>query len=153
MQRTHHYVVSAHRSTAVTHALTGSFTGSDHVNLILAKSTRLEVQRLSDDGLLAQLDVPLYGTIGSMCLFRPKVCIMEQCFCFVSDSSQRVSMRLAVVVSFSVHISNLFFVFNFSSMFNAFGRPFCFLVATTCNFWSIFDLHLHSLCASSVAHG
>ncbi|GAB5359336.1 hypothetical protein AAMO2058_000535400 [Amorphochlora amoebiformis] len=67
----YNYVVTAHRPTAVTHALTCSFTGSSDRNLILAKSTYIEVKLITSEGLLPLIDIPLYGRIASMLAFRP----------------------------------------------------------------------------------
>ncbi|GJP48061.1 hypothetical protein CLOM_g7334 [Closterium sp. NIES-68] len=65
------YVVTAHKPTAVTHSLVGSFTGSHDMNLIVGKSTRMEIYLLTPQGLQPLVDVPLYGRIATMELFRP----------------------------------------------------------------------------------
>ncbi|KAL1525255.1 hypothetical protein AB1Y20_020120 [Prymnesium parvum] len=65
------YVVTAHKPTNVTHALTGNFTGPDDINLIVSKCTRIEVHRVDAEGLHCMLDVPLYGRVATMELWRP----------------------------------------------------------------------------------
>jgi DNA damage-binding protein 1 len=68
------YIVTAQKPTAVTHALTGNFVSKHEMSLIVAKCTRLEIHQLGSDGLRPLLDVPIYGRIAIMELFRPPVC-------------------------------------------------------------------------------
>jgi hypothetical protein len=49
----YNYVVTAQKPTAVTHSLTAAFTGPDQLNLILIKSTRLEIHTMGPEGLVA----------------------------------------------------------------------------------------------------
>jgi len=67
------YTVTAHRPSAVSHAVTAAFTGPDDLNLIVAKSTRLEVHAVdgSGEGLRPLLDVPLYGRVATLEVWRP----------------------------------------------------------------------------------
>ncbi|KAL4855081.1 DNA damage-binding protein 1 [Chlorella vulgaris] len=65
------YVVSAHKPTSVQHSAVGHFTSATDLNLIISKSTRLEVHRLTPEGLQGVLDVPLYGRVAALQLFRP----------------------------------------------------------------------------------
>eukprot|EP00966_Prymnesium_polylepis_P240241 5555660-Prymnesium_polylepis.1 len=65
------YVVTAHKPTNVTHSLTGNFTGPDELNLIVSKCTRIEVHRMDSEGLHCIMDVPLYGRVATMELWRP----------------------------------------------------------------------------------
>lgn len=65
------YVVSAHKPTAVTHSVTGNFTSPTDINLIVSKCTRLEIHTLTAEGMLPLLDVPIYGRIVTMELYRP----------------------------------------------------------------------------------
>jgi len=67
------YAVTAHRPSSVSHAVTAAFTGVDDLNLILAKSSRLEVHLVdeSGEGLKPILDVPLYGSVAAMEVWRP----------------------------------------------------------------------------------
>eukprot|EP00889_Picochlorum_renovo_P004265 jgi/Picre1/31295/NNA_006648.t1 len=68
----YNYILTAHKPTSVTQSAVGSFTGSSDVNLIVAKSSRLEIHRLTEEGLQGLIDVPLYGRISVLELFRPE---------------------------------------------------------------------------------
>ncbi|KAK4488128.1 hypothetical protein RD792_003870 [Penstemon davidsonii] len=65
------YVVTAHKPTNVTHSCVGNFTGPQELNLIVAKCTRIEIHLLTPHGLQPMLDVPIYGRIATLELFRP----------------------------------------------------------------------------------
>ncbi|KAL3616849.1 DNA damage-binding protein 1a [Castilleja foliolosa] len=65
------YVVTAHKPTNVTHSCVGNFTAPNELNLIVAKCTRIEIHMLSPQGLQPILDVPIYGRIATLELFRP----------------------------------------------------------------------------------
>ncbi|XP_022762655.1 DNA damage-binding protein 1a-like [Durio zibethinus] len=65
------YVVSAHKPTNVTHSCVGNFTNPQELNLIIAKCTRIEIHLLTPQGLQPMLDVPIYGRIATLELFRP----------------------------------------------------------------------------------
>ncbi|CAN8246204.1 unnamed protein product [Cochlearia groenlandica] len=65
------YVVTAHKPTSVTHSCVGNFTSSQELNLIVAKCTRIEIHLLTPQGLQPMLDVPIYGRIATLELFRP----------------------------------------------------------------------------------
>lgn len=67
----YNYVVTAHKPTNVTHSCVGNFTSPDEINLIIAKSTRVEIHVLRESGIQALLDVPIYGRIATLELFRP----------------------------------------------------------------------------------
>ncbi|KAK2977803.1 hypothetical protein RJ640_029848 [Escallonia rubra] len=64
------YVVTAHKPTNVTHSCVGNFTGPQELNLIVAKCTRIEIHFLTAQGLQLMLDVPIYGRIATLELFR-----------------------------------------------------------------------------------
>ncbi|KVH77823.1 Cleavage/polyadenylation specificity factor, A subunit, C-terminal [Cynara cardunculus var. scolymus] len=68
---TYNYVVTAHKPTNVTHSCVGNFTGPQELNLIIAKCTRIEIHLLTPQGLQPMLDVPIYGRIATLELFRP----------------------------------------------------------------------------------
>lgn len=68
----HHYVVTAHKPTAVTACVTGNFTSSTDLNLIVAKNTRLEIYLVTPEGLRPLKEVGLYGKVAVMKLFRPQ---------------------------------------------------------------------------------
>ncbi|KAK3204520.1 hypothetical protein Dsin_018566 [Dipteronia sinensis] len=65
------YVVTAHKPTNVTHSCVGNFTAPQELNLIVAKCTRIEIHLLTPQGLQPMLDVPIYGRIATLELFRP----------------------------------------------------------------------------------
>ncbi|KAG8227614.1 hypothetical protein J437_LFUL011164 [Ladona fulva] len=67
----HHYVVTAHKPTAVTACVTGNFTSPSDLNLILAKNTRLEIYLVTPEGLRPLKEVGLYGKVAVMKFFRP----------------------------------------------------------------------------------
>ncbi|XP_051128213.1 DNA damage-binding protein 1-like [Andrographis paniculata] len=64
------YVVTACKPTSVTHSCVGNFTGPQDLNLIVAKCTRLEIHLVTPQGLQSLLDVPIYGRIAMLELFR-----------------------------------------------------------------------------------
>lgn len=67
---TYHYVVTAHKPTAVTACVTGNFTSPTDLNLILAKNTRLEIYLVTPEGLRPLKEVGLYGKVSVMKFFR-----------------------------------------------------------------------------------
>jgi DNA damage-binding protein 1 len=66
----YNYVATSQRPTAVTHSEVGNFTSPTELNLILAKSNRLMIYAVTEEGLTGQHDVPIYGKIASLVLFR-----------------------------------------------------------------------------------
>lgn len=73
------YVVTAQKPTMVTHSVVGQFTGEEDMNLIIAKSTRLELHRVTEAGLEPIFDVGIYGRIAALELFRPAVRGVRAC--------------------------------------------------------------------------
>ncbi|XP_070551484.1 DNA damage-binding protein 1-like [Ptychodera flava] len=67
----HNYVVTAHKPTAVNACVTGHFTSSTDLNLIIAKNTRLEIYVVTPEGLRPIKEIGMYGRIAVMELFRP----------------------------------------------------------------------------------
>lgn len=67
----YHYVVTAQKPTAVTACVTGNFTSSTDLNLLVAKNSRLEVYLVTPEGLRPMKEVGLYGRVAKMKLFRP----------------------------------------------------------------------------------
>ncbi|KAF5280874.1 hypothetical protein FQR65_LT03023 [Abscondita terminalis] len=67
-----HYVVTAHKPTAVTSCVTGNFTSPNDLNLIVAKNTRLEIYLVTPEGLRPIKEVGLYGKVAVMKLYRPQ---------------------------------------------------------------------------------
>ncbi|VDL83163.1 unnamed protein product [Nippostrongylus brasiliensis] len=66
------YIVSAKKASVVTDAVVGNFTGDEDMNLILAKINRLEIVKVASDGLKVVQEVPVFGRIESIRLFRRK---------------------------------------------------------------------------------
>lgn len=66
-----HYVARSQKPTAVTSAVTAAFTGPDDLNLIVAKTTALEILRVTPDGLEAVLDVDLNAEITTVDVYHP----------------------------------------------------------------------------------
>jgi DNA damage-binding protein 1 len=64
------YAVTAQKATGVTHAVVGAFTGSAALNLVLAKTSRLEIHAITASGLTPIYEVGLYGRIASLALVR-----------------------------------------------------------------------------------
>lgn len=67
----HNYVVTASRASAVNQSLTGNFTGPEDINLITAKLSRIEISKITPDGLKPMQEIGVYGRIESLQLFRP----------------------------------------------------------------------------------
>ncbi|KAJ8968134.1 hypothetical protein NQ317_007859, partial [Molorchus minor] len=67
-----HYVVTAHKPTAVNACVTGNFTSPSDLNLIVAKNTRLEIYLVTPEGLRPIKEVGIYGKVAVMKLFRPQ---------------------------------------------------------------------------------
>ncbi|KZS04522.1 DNA damage-binding protein 1 [Daphnia magna] len=66
----HNYVVTAHKQTAVTSCVTGNFTSSNDLNLIVAKNYRLEIYLVTPEGLRPLKEVGIYGKIAVMKLYK-----------------------------------------------------------------------------------
>lgn len=65
------YYATSQKSTAVTHAAVGTLTGS--LNLVLVKTSRIEIHAVTPEGLTPVCDVPVYGRIATMRIVRPAV--------------------------------------------------------------------------------
>lgn len=76
----YNYVVTANRASAVNQCLTGNFTGPDHINLITAKLSRIEITRVTPEGLKLMQEVGVYGRIEALKLFRPPGSNKDQLF-------------------------------------------------------------------------
>ncbi|KAF7029677.1 hypothetical protein CFC21_041363 [Triticum aestivum] len=70
--RAWNYVVTAHKPTAVSHSCVGNFTAPHQLNLIVAKCNHIEIYMLTPHGLQLMLDVPLYGTVATLELYRSR---------------------------------------------------------------------------------
>lgn len=67
----HNYIVTAQKPTAVTACVTGNFTSQTDLNLIVAKSSRLEIYLVTPEGLRPIKEIGINGKIAVMKLFRP----------------------------------------------------------------------------------
>ncbi|EAT46412.1 AAEL002407-PA [Aedes aegypti] len=67
----HNYIVTAQKPTAVTACVTGNFTSTTDLNLIVAKSSRLEIYLVTPEGLRPIKEIGINGKIAVMKLFRP----------------------------------------------------------------------------------
>lgn len=67
----HNYIVTAQKPTAVTACVTGNFTSTSDLNLIVAKSSRLEIYLVTPEGLRPIKEIGINGKIAVMKLFRP----------------------------------------------------------------------------------
>ena len=66
-------MASAQKPTGVTHAVTGNLTGPKDVNLVLAKTTHLEIHNVTPDGLQPVYDISINGRIATMQCIRLQV--------------------------------------------------------------------------------
>lgn len=76
----YNYVVTAHKASGVTTCLTGNFTSSRDLNLLIAKSSRLEIFLVTAEGLRPVKEVNVYGRIMTMKLFKPPGSDKDQLF-------------------------------------------------------------------------
>ena len=67
----YNYIVTANRASAVSNSVTGNFTGPDDINLITAKLSRIEISKVTPEGLKTVHEVGIYGRIEAIRLFRP----------------------------------------------------------------------------------
>lgn len=74
------YVATAHKPTIVTHSLVGSITGPKVLNLVVSRSTRIEIYVLEPSGLRLLHDVPLCGRVATMALWHPSGKPTDQLF-------------------------------------------------------------------------
>lgn len=74
------YIVTAQHPTSISHAFTGCFTSPSSLNLILGKVNRFEIHLATQAGLTALYDVPIYGRIAIMNIFRPAGATQDQLF-------------------------------------------------------------------------
>ena len=66
------YVVTAQCPTATNVAITSNFTGTNDLNLILAKNSKIEIHVISPEGLRHYMDLSINGCVTCMQSFRPK---------------------------------------------------------------------------------
>lgn len=65
------YIVSAQKPTVITHAVVGNFTSPNDLNLVLAKTNRVELLSITPSGLKPFREVPIFGRIATVKAFRP----------------------------------------------------------------------------------
>ncbi|CAG9535052.1 unnamed protein product [Cercopithifilaria johnstoni] len=64
------YIVTAYKPTVVTHAVVGSFIVPTELNLVLAKTNRVELFLVTPEGLKPHRECPVFGRIATIKLFR-----------------------------------------------------------------------------------
>lgn len=67
------YYATSQKPTGVSHSAVGSFTAAGDLNLILAKSSRLELYKITPEGLEHMYETSLYGRISTMRTIRVSV--------------------------------------------------------------------------------
>lgn len=78
MASPYNYVVTSQAPTAVSHAAVGSFfVSSTDKALAIAKVNRLELQRVTPEGLVPMFDLPVYGRIASLQFMRLPVSVVH----------------------------------------------------------------------------
>ena len=68
----HHYIVSAQQSTTVTHCLKGHFLSAESLDIVLAKSSKLEIYSVTETGFTPIYEVPIFGRVSSLCKYYNK---------------------------------------------------------------------------------
>ncbi|POR38059.1 DNA damage-binding protein 1a [Tolypocladium paradoxum] len=74
------YVAPVHKPTSIRHALRIRFLSPDHEDLVVAKANRLEIWRLTDDGMTCLHTKLIYGTISMLQRLQPKDSEMDLLF-------------------------------------------------------------------------
>ncbi|CAG2116331.1 unnamed protein product, partial [Medioppia subpectinata] len=69
---TYNYVVTAHKGSGVSNCVTGNFTSPTDLNLLIAKSTRIEIYLVTAEGLRPMKEISIYGRVTVMKTFRPE---------------------------------------------------------------------------------
>ncbi len=64
------YVVTAHKPTAVSYSCVGRFTHFERQNLVVARSNRIEIYLLTEEGLEPVLETAVYGRIAMLKLYE-----------------------------------------------------------------------------------
>ncbi len=71
------YYATSQKSTAVTHSLVGEITAPKELNLVLGKTSRIEIYRITNEGLSPLCDIGINGRIGTMNIIRIAVSIVR----------------------------------------------------------------------------
>lgn len=66
------YCVSAKKASVVVESVVGNFTGKEHVNLIVARGNRIDVQIVAPEGLKNVCEIPIYGQVLTIALVKNK---------------------------------------------------------------------------------
>ncbi|KHN97019.1 DNA damage-binding protein 1 [Metarhizium album ARSEF 1941] len=66
------YIAPVHKPTSIRHALRIRFLSSDAEDLVVAKANRLEIWRLTDEGMTCLHTKLIYGTISMLQRLQPK---------------------------------------------------------------------------------
>ncbi len=106
-------MVTCQGPTAITHSLVASVTGKDAVNLIFARPNRIEIHLVMENGLKGLHDVPIYGNIACMDVFRvpgesqDMIFILTEMshFCILSYDANKSEIRTRGLGDMSDHIS------------------------------------------------
>ncbi|RYH30100.1 hypothetical protein EON65_06270 [archaeon] len=67
----HLYAVTSHKATAVNFSVICNFTAPNDRNLVVARSNTLYVYTLKDIGLVLSVEIPLFGRIKGVEVYRP----------------------------------------------------------------------------------
>lgn len=70
------YLVTQHKASQVSESVRCNFTGPKDINLIVSKNNYLEIFKITTDGLVPFLEVPINGTIESIRKYRE---VNEKC--------------------------------------------------------------------------
>ena len=81
------YVVTSQKATAVSHAITCSFTAADEKNLIVAKGNYLLVYAVRNGNLELVMEAPLFGKIKSLEYYRPSAAVTDSLFVLTERKS------------------------------------------------------------------
>ncbi len=71
------YYATSQKSTAVTHSVVGQITAPNELNLVLGKTSRIEIYRITNEGLSPLCDIGINGRIGTMNIIRIAVSIYD----------------------------------------------------------------------------
>jgi DNA damage-binding protein 1 len=64
------YIVSAQKPTVVNGCVVGSFRNPDELDLIIARTNRIEMLLVTDEGLKPYREIPIFGRIAVIKAFK-----------------------------------------------------------------------------------
>lgn len=76
----HHYLVSVQQPSTVTHCLKGNIFSPTSIDVVFAKSSKLDIFTVTENGLSAVCEVPIYGKVSALCKYRVERIFL--CFLF-----------------------------------------------------------------------